>query len=393
MITIKLVFDRHGRAKQNTPGSVDVRITLDRKTYYIATGVKVLRSDWIAGAVSNRSDADQLNERVRIVYNYVLDYTNELLKTSKPFSVAALRRRVWGVIDVGTGDSTMLEWIEKQISTMRLAEGTLKHYRTVLTRLQEYKLMRTWSDLTVENICNWDSWLHELKALDGSPISDAGVYTYHKCLKALLRRSVKFGRLENNPYDRLRGEFKRGERENVEYLTEAELARFEALKFPEGSRMARAKDIFVFQCYTGLAYSDAMAFDIKNYKFDGTTWTAIGDRIKTGVPYVSRLLTPAVDVLERNDWKIPYMDNAVYNACLKILGEAAEITTKMHTHLARHTFATMMLSNGAKIENVGRMLGHKNITQTQRYAKVLAQSVHDDFDAFDKKLTRKKKKS
>jgi site-specific recombinase XerD len=58
----------------------------------------------------------------------------------------------------------------------------------------------------------------------------------------------------------------------------------------------------------------------------------------------------------------------------------------MHSHLARHTFATFMLANGAKIENVSRMLGHTNITQTQRYAKVLAQSVHDDFDRIGRKL-------
>lgn len=390
MLTIKIIFDRHGRATKNNPGCVDIRITLERKTYYINTGVKVLPSEWVAGAVSNRSDAEQLNERVRIIYNYVIEHTNELLKAGKPFSVAALRRKVWGIIEVGTGDSAMLEWMEKQISTMRLAEGTLKHYRTVLLRLQEYKLMRTWSDLTVENIYNWDNWLHGLKAPDGSPISDAGVYTYHKCLKALLRKAVKFERLDNNPYDRLRGEFKRGEKENVEFLTESDLARFEALRFPEGTRLAKAKDIFVFQCYTGLAYSDAMAFDINNYKFDGKVWSAIADRIKTGTPYVSQLLPPVVDVLERNDWKIPYMDNANYNACLKILGEAAEITTKMHTHLARHTFATLMLRSGAKIENVSRMLGHTNIIQTQRYAKVLAQSVHDDFDMVSEKLKKRK---
>jgi site-specific recombinase XerD len=64
----------------------------------------------------------------------------------------------------------------------------------------------------------------------------------------------------------------------------------------------------------------------------------------------------------------------------------AGIKVRMHSHLARHTFATYMLRNGAKIENVSRMLGHTNITQTQRYAKVLAQSVHEDFDRVAKKI-------
>ena len=68
----------------------------------------------------------------------------------------------------------------------------------------------------------------------------------------------------------------------------------------------------------------------------------------------------------------------------------AGITTPLHSHLARHTFATYMLRNGVKIENVSKMLGHTNITQTQRYAKVLAQSVQEDFDMIAEKMKKKK---
>ena len=84
--------------------------------------------------------------------------------------------------------------------------------------------------------------------------------------------------------------------------------------------------------------------------------------------------------------RVPRINNADYNHQLKALGLLAGIKTRLHSHLARHTFATYMLRNGAKIENVSRMLGHTNITQTQRYAKVLAQSVHDDFDMIAEKL-------
>jgi site-specific recombinase XerD len=91
-------------------------------------------------------------------------------------------------------------------------------------------------------------------------------------------------------------------------------------------------------------------------------------------------------VLEKYGMRVPRMDNADYNHCLKVLGPMAGIKIKMHSHLARHTFATYMLRNGAKIENVSRMLGHTNITQTQRYAKVLAESVHEDFDMVAKKM-------
>ena len=135
-----------------------------------------------------------------------------------------------------------------------------------------------------------------------------------------------------------------------------------------------------------------MALDINDYTWDGERWVRVGERIKTGVPYVSSLLKPALRVLEKHGMKVPRMDNADYNRQLKAIGLMAGIRTRLHSHLARHTFATFMLRNGAKIENVSRMLGHTNITQTQRYAKVLAQSVHDDFDMVERKMSERKKK-
>lgn len=385
MITTKIVFDWRKRATRNEPGAVEIRVTIDRKTTYIGTGVRVLRSEWVAGAVCNRMDAQALNERVRVIYNKVMKELNAYLERGEQPDMEQIKKQVWELTN-RQRDTSLLEWIGDQLPLLNLADGTLKHYVTLLTRLTEWQCMTSWNDVTAENIYKLDAWLHQLKAQNGGPISDGGVFTYHKCLKALLNRAKDFGRISENPYDRLRGKFRRGDRESVEYLTEAEMKKFEKLKVAEGSNMARAKDIFIFQMFTGLSYSDAMAFDMSAYKWNGRAWVNNGERIKTGTPYVSRLLPPAVDVLKRNDWQVPAMDNADYNRCLKVLGEAAGIRTRLHSHLARHTFATWMLRNGAKIENVSRMLGHTNITQTQRYAKVLAQSVHDDFDMVSEKL-------
>lgn len=360
-------------------------MTIDRKTTYIGTGVRVLRSEWVAGAVCNRMDAQALNERVRVIYNKVMKELNAYLERGEQPDMEQIKKQVWELTN-RQRDTSLLEWIGDQLPLLNLADGTLKHYVTLLTRLTEWQCMTSWNDVTAENIYKMDAWLHQLKAQNGGPISDGGVFTYHKCLKALLNRAKDFDRIAENPYDRLRGKFRRGDRESVEYLTEDEMKKFEKLKVAEGSNMARAKDIFIFQMFTGLSYSDAMAFDMSAYKWNGRAWVNNGERIKTGTPYVSRLLPPAVDVLKRNDWQVPTMDNADYNRCLKVLGEAAGIRTRLHSHLARHTFATWMLRNGAKIENVSRMLGHTNITQTQRYAKVLAQSVHDDFDMISEKL-------
>ena len=167
------------------------------------------------------------------------------------------------------------------------------------------------------------------------------------------------------------------------------MRKFESMILPTGSPLDVAHDLFIFQMYTGLSYSDAQAFDISEYKWNGQRWNNTGERIKTGVPYVSSILPPALHVLEKYGMNVPKMNNADYNRQLKALQTMSGIKTRLHSHLARHTFATFMLRNGVKIEHVSRMLGHTNITQTQRYAKVLAQDIHDEFDRIEKKLNKK----
>jgi integrase len=199
-------------------------------------------------------------------------------------------------------------------------------------------------------------------------------------MKVLLRRAHLFGKIESNPYEKLKGHFKRGDKENVEYLTENEMKAIMNLELTDDSMLSKSRDLFVFQMWTGLAYSDAQAFDMKQYKNVNGKWINIGERIKTGAPYVSVLLPPVVKVLEKYGWKTPHIENHVYNRMLKAIGEMAGIGTRLHSHLARHSFATYMLSNGTRIEHVSKMLGHTTIKHTQRYAKVLAKDVRDDFD-------------
>ena len=385
-ITNSIVWDHRGRVPDGGKGQLEIRVTIARKSYYFGTGIKCRRSEFVAGQIVNCPGARQLNDRLAIIYSKVLACVNACLESGSQIDTEGIRKMVWQTSESLNDEPTLITWIEQQVPMLNLADGTKKHYHTLIVRLIEYDKLRRWQDVTIENIYLWDAWLHQLKAQDGGRISDGGVFTYHKCLKALLNRAKDFGKISENPYVSLRGKFKRGEKESVEYLTEDEMRRFESIILPAGSMLDIAHDLFIFQMYTGLSFSDAQAFDINDYKWDGTRWSNTGERIKTGVPYVSSLLPPAVRVLEKYDMQVPRINNADYNHQLKALGLLAGIKTRLHSHLARHTFATYMLRNGAKIENVSRMLGHTNITQTQRYAKVLAQSVHDDYDMIAEKL-------
>ena len=370
MITTKIIFDRKKKAKKEGTGTIEIRVTFARRAIYIRTGVRVREKEWKVGRVVNRPDAPALNERIGIIYEIVDREANASIKAGRSINTDEIKKKVWNEKDAISDEPSFIDWLEHQTEILNLAHGTVKHYISLRTRLIEFGKIKQWADVTTENVSEFDAWLHKRKLGNGEPITDAAVYKYHKCLKAMLNRAVTFDKIDRNPYDRLK--FKRGESENIEYLTEDEMRAIEKLKVPTGTQIEIAKDLFIFQMYTGLSYSDTQAFDFSKYKKVKGKWINTGERIKTGVAYVSSLLPPAVAVLEKYGW-------------------TANIQTKMHTHLARHTFATWMLRNGAKIENVSRMLGHTNIRQTQRYAKVLAESVHEDFDMVAKKLSTTKK--
>ena len=389
--TNAIVWDHRGRVPQGGKGQVEIRITIDRKSYHFGTGIKVHKSELVAGQIINCPGADELNKRVGIIYTKVLACVNEAIENGAGINTEDIRRKVWKMVESYSDEPTLLNWIEEQIPKLNIKEGTKKHYRTLLTRMKEYNQLRQWRDVTIESIVNFDAWLHTLTNEENEMgamalgrldkgLSDQTIYNYHKNLKALLRRAFLFNKIESNPYDKLKGHFKRGEKESVEYLTIDEMQAVMNLKLSENSTLTRSRDLFVFQMWTGLSYSDAQAFNINQYKQVDGKWVNIGERIKTGVPYVSVLLPPVVEVLEKYGWKTPQIENHVYNRMLKAIGEMAGIGTKLHSHLARHSFATYMLSQGARIEHVGKMLGQKNIRTTQRYAKVLAQDVRDDFD-------------
>lgn len=401
MITTNIVWDHRKRTKDGEEGPLEVRVTVDRKPYYIGTGIRVRKSEWKYGLVVNRPNSDSLNHRINIIYKKIEDEVNAAIDEGRPIDVADIRKRAW-VTTVDASSTSFLEWVEEQIDRLdpKMADGTVSHYKTLLIRLRQFDTIRRWSDLTTENIFAFDSWLHrqtrplsdaKRKAgLKPEYLSDSGIYNYHKCLKALLNNALIFGRIDENPYVKLKGKFKRGDRDTIDFLTDDEIAAIEAVHPLAGSRMAVARDLFIFQAYTGMAYADAQAFDIKNYKKVNGEWQFVGKRIKTGVAYVSQLLPPVVEILERYNMQVPKIQNAEYNKLLKVLAEVAGIDQRLHSHMGRHTFATWMQHHGVPMAHVQKMLGHKSIVQTQRYAKVIAQDVYNDYDEMAKELKTKK---
>ena len=398
-MTISVIYDRKKKATKTIPGLIELRLTLNRKSSYITTGIKVLPSQYYAGAVVSHPNSEELNRRLRLLSVRIEELVNNQLEKGIAIDIAEIRRILYdGEAD---GSQSFLDWCNEQITDLGIAKRTADHYNCTVTRLEEFGVILRWADITVENILAFDAYLRaralpllkkeQLQVAAGKIVprkkmSTAGIYNYHKNLRALLNRAVVVGKLDVNPYTKLRGKFKRGDKENVEYLTDEEILRIMSAKFTGQEEVAR--DLFVFQMWTGLAYVDMAKFSIDDYKYIDGKWISINQRVKTGVPFVNQLLAPAVAVLEKYGMTLPHINPSDYNHLLKTVGAICNISTRMHSHLARHTFATYMLRHGVKLENLSKMLGHTNITQTQRYAKVLAKSVHEDFDMIAEKLKK-----
>ena len=393
MIQTAIIYNHRGRFSKDGTAPVEVRVTVGRKPYYINTGVSVRPREWKFGQIVNRQDCDTLNERVQIMLERVDRIINEYLsnKNEHDIDFDEVRRMVRspdGRRRIRDAED-MVAWMESQIPLLDVSEGTRKHYRVSVAALAESGVMRRWADLTVENIHKFDAFLHgmqkhrtdaEIKA--GKPveyISQATVRNYHKNVKALLGRALKFGLITANPYDRMRGEIKRGDKETVEFLTDAERERIEGLTIND-SMLATVRDMFLFQCYTGMAYSDAMAFSLDKCQRVGDNLTYSAPRVKTGVVFYIRVLPKALEIVKRYGGRLPNVADQVCNRNLKLIAKATGISKKITTHVGRHTFATWALRNGVPIERVSKMLGHRKIIQTQRYAKVLAVDVYSEFD-------------
>lgn len=394
MIKTAIIYNHRGRFGKDGTAPIEVRVTVGRRAYYINTGVSVRPREWKFGRIVNRQDCEELNDRVTIMLKRVDGVINEHLKngTENDIDFDDVRQQVKSPdkrrrVD---DDNAMATWMYEQISMLDVKSGTAQHYRISVAAMVESGTMRRWSDLSIENVHRFDAYLHTIKKHQtdaevkaGKPvefISQATVRNYHKDIKALLGRALKFGLITANPYDRMKGEIKRGDHETVEFLTDAERERIEGLTMTDGSMLATVRDMFIFQCYTGMAYADMMRFSLDKCQKVGRELTYSAPRVKTGVTFYIRVLPKALAIAKRYGGRLPDVADQTCNSNLKTIATATGITKRLTTHVGRHTFATWALRNKIPLEHLQKMLGHRRITQTQRYAKLLPMDVYDEFE-------------
>ena len=154
------------------------------------------------------------------------------------------------------------------------------------------------------------------------------------------------------------------------------------------------RDLFLFCIFTGLSFSDMRNLSEENIRtyFDEHLWISI-NRQKTGVQSNIRLLDIPMKIIQkyrglREDGRIFTVPH--YNTCLhgiRAVAKRCGITKHLTWHMSRHTMATeICLTNGVPIETVSSILGHKNITTTQIYAKITKEKLNQDMENLSARL-------
>ena len=374
--TLRFVFDRKKVATKEKKGLVQIEVCSERKRKWIGTGVKVYADQWDdKRKVTARPDSLDLNMKLDLMMSNILEYVNSLIRRKVPFDFESL-----DVFLKNSSESdSFIDFIVRRTDERKdRAEGTIKHYRTLVKVLEDFGRINYFHDLTRSNITMFDDYLRS------KGIKDTTVYGYHKNMKAYINEAIRFGIISENPYVGLK--INRGKSDKRKYLTYEEMRRMERCRITDPS-VNRVRDLFLFQCYTGLAYSDLYKFDFaSDVERRGNKFIIADRRVKTNEDYFIVLLSPAMEILRKYDFDLPVISNQKYNDYLKVAASFAKIDKNLTTHCARHTFAVFALNNGVPMEVVSKMLGHTNIKTTQIYTKVLNTEVEKGFDVLERKM-------
>lgn len=205
-------------------------------------------------------------------------------------------------------------------------------------------------------------------------------------IKAAIKLGYTTGQLEKDAVAKYEVYLAKKEKEYI-YLTPKELSKLENLKFlPQEHKLERVRDLFVVQCYTGLAYGDLKGFDKKEHfriAKDETDWNwLIKKRGKTDIYQQIPLLEKGIEFLQKVDFNTTPITGHVYNKNLRICIKMVGIHKYLTSHIARNTLGALLLNSGITVKTVSRVLGHKTVRYTEKvYAKVIDEwLVKDEFD-------------
>lgn len=368
--TTRIVFDRKHVSSNTKEGLVQLEVLFKGVRRYFSTGVKVTKNRWSrSGKVTGCMDMIVMNRRIDEMKRMVDKYIVGLMENEEPFDFD--RFKAWMVASDEQGIG-FVDWVEKRIAERNdIRKSTKRNHMKLVALLRKIGNIRTFADVTKKNVLKMDTYLHS------TGIRQTTIASYHKFMKTYVHDAMSSGLIERDPYIGVKIDI--GKSVWGRFLTVDEVEAIEKAEMPTES-LERVKDLFLFQCYTGLAYADLMRFDMSKAVKGEKYYLVTDDRKKTGEGYTVVLMEKAMDILKKYDYKLPKMTCEQYNMRLKIMADASKIDKPIASHFGRRTCGMLLLNYGFPIEIVSKVLGHSNIKTTQQaYAKILDRTVENEF--------------
>ncbi len=397
----------HNRQKDNQ-SKLFIRIVVDGKRAEIATTYFIKKSEWDSAHGQVKHNAPH-----SVLINGFIEHTTNVIK--KHFlSYAAHGKRITAkeLKDLFLGKEEKVETkslkeafeyhkvkMEAMIKVGKVAKTTLAKYNYCQGKVESFLQFRfkkkdiLLTELSLKFVTEFEHFL-----LVNERMQTNSAHKYIVNLKRIINVAVSVEWIPKNPFDNFRCTYTNPERE-ILTQTELDVMQDRIIMMP---RLAEVRDVFLFCCYTGFAYSDIYKFeqDALSIGIDGEYWLST-IRQKTGTRESVPLLPLPMEIINRYkdhpvcvkyNKLLPVNSNQKYNAYLKEIADLCGIKKVLTSHMARHTFATTVtLSNGVPLETVSKMLGHTKISTTQIYAKVLDTKVSHDMSTLKSIFANKEK--
>nr|WP_222707302.1 site-specific integrase [Pontibacter qinzhouensis] len=384
---------------QTGPVPVYLRITVAGKRAEVATGRECEPSRWntAAGRASGTKEAVKLlNAFLDNLQAKVYEAHRQMMEESADVTAESLKYRLTGKAERVRYLMEIFEDHNRKMAALvgdEFAPGTLERYITSLSHTRDFLQWKFQiNDIDIRKIDHAFITEYEFYLRSVRKCANNTAVKYIKNFGKIIRICLANGWLIANPFINYKAKVKKVDRV---FLTEEEIGVMAAKEFAM-DRLGQVRDVFLFSCFTGLAYVDVQKLKRSNIAIgiDGEKWI-YKNRQKTDTSSRIPLLPTALKILEKyqehpqclnQDRLLPVLSNQKMNAYLKEIASLCGIDKELTFHIARHTFATTVtLLNGVPIESVSKMLGHTNIKTTQHYAKILDVKVSEDM-----KLLRQK---
>jgi site-specific recombinase XerD len=380
--------------KANTSGQLPIyiRLTVDGKRMEFSSKKFIDATKWSAELSKMKGTSEEarsLNEYLNLMKSKIYDIQMELIHKNELLTLEVFKNKLIGIEE---RSRTLIPIFQdhnnkiKELVGKEYAPGTLERYKTSLKHTIDflewkYKV----SDIEIDKINHAFITAYEFYLRSVRNCANNTAVKYIKNFSKIIKICLANNWIDRNPFSNYKAKVREVERV---YLSQEEIENIINKDF-KTERLSLVRDIFLFSCFTGLAYIDVKNLTKSHISrgIDGEKWifthrqkTETASKIPI-LPITQMIIDKYEDHPEccNQNKLLPILSNQKMNAYLKEIAGVCEIEKELTFHIARHTFATTVtLTNGVPIESVSKMLGHKNLRTTQHYAKVLDKKVSED---------------